>query len=327
MPKDLDLPAARLMLRTREDLLAGGMTERDIAAQVTAKLLIRIRRGRYVSAVDWDGLWNEGRHLLQVLAFHLNARAPGPLFWGPSAAVLHGLPLYRLAPTAVHVVILGERHSRSRTGIAWHDVGIADADMVEIDGIRCTSLDRTVLDMARSFPEEVGVSVADAALRREAVTGHVQDRDRAEHWRGRMLERALTVHTRGIRSARRLIEFADGRAQLPGESVSRLQLDRLGYRGLDLQVHVVGPDQEDYWMDFGFPRSRVFGEFDGRGKYLQGDLRGDRAIEDVILDEKRREDIVRGVTGWRTTRWASEHIRTLDVFARRLQAFGLRPPG
>lgn len=327
MSNELDLPTARTLLRTRDDLLVRGLTERDISAQVASKLLIRVRRGRYVDADIWTGLWSEGRHLLRVLAFQLNSDSPGPVFWGPSAAVLHGFPLYRLDPASVHVVILGDRHSRSRTGITWHDVSITDADVVEIDGIRCTSPDRTVLDMTCSFREEVGLSVADACLRQAAVTGHVQDPDRAADWHRRLADRADRRRTRGIRTSRRLISFADGRAQLPGESVSRLQLDRLGYRGLDLQVHVLGPEQENYWMDFGFPRSRAFGEFDGKGKYSHSDLRGQRTIEEVLLDEKRREDIVRGVTGWRTTRWASEHIRSLDLFARRLQAFGIRPPG
>lgn len=327
MANELDLITARRMLRTRDDLLRDGLTDREISARVAAELLIRVRRGRYVDAAQWHGLWNEGRHLLQVLAFDLNADAAGPVFWGPSAAVLHGLPLYRLAPTAVHVVILGERHTRTRTGVSWHDVAISDADIVEIDGIRCTSLDRTVLDMACFAREEVGLSVTDAALRREAVAGHVQDEDRAAEWRRRLTDRADMRHTRGIRQARRIVEFADGRAQLPGESVSRLQLNRLGYRDIELQVHVVGPDQEDYWMDFGFPRSQAFGEFDGGGKYVRADMTGGRAPEQIVFDEKIREDIVRGVTGRRTTRWGSEHISTLDGFARRLQAFGIRPPG
>ncbi|MDT0156825.1 hypothetical protein Q9R19_04200 [Microbacterium sp. ARD32] len=327
MPRAIDIAGARAMLATRDDLTLRGLTDRDIAGQIAAEQLIRVRRGRYVDAGQWADLWNEGRHLLRVLAFHLNAPAPGQVFWGPSAAVLHGLPLYRLAPAAVHVVIHGERHSRSRAGVAWHDVPLDEADVVEVDGIRCTSPDRTILDMTRSFNEEVGLSVADAALRREAVDGHEQDADRAAEWRLRLEMRANRLSTRGVRRARRLIAFADGRAQLPGESVSRLQLARLGYRNLELQVHVTGPAGEDYWVDFGFPRSRCFGEFDGRQKYLDAGMRAGRTLEEALLDEKRREDAVRGVTGWRTARWLSEHILSPEVFAHRLQSFGIRPPG
>lgn len=327
MATTIDLLRARELLLTREDLTAAGHTDREISSRVAARQLIRLRPGRYVERSTWEDLWNEGRHLLRVLAVHLNSDAPGPVFWGPSAAVLHRLPLYRLAPQDVHAVILGQRHGRSRARVMWHNVGITDDDIVELDGIRCTSIDRTVLDLACGFPAEAALSGADAAMRRESMNGHVQDEARASEWRDRMLHRAGHVHTRGIRPARRLIEFADGRAQLPGESVSRLQLHRLGYRHYDLQVHVVGPAGEDYWLDFGFPRSRAFGEFDGEGKYLDPVLRGRLTAEEVVLAEKEREDVVRGVTGWRGARWGSEHIRTLDAFSQRLLAFGIRPPG
>ena len=56
-------------------------------------------------------------------------------------------------------------------------------------------------------------------------------------------------------------------------------------------------------------------------------MRAGRKTEQVLMDEKHREDVIRGVTGWRPIRWGSEHIRDLDVFARRLQSFGIRPPG
>lgn len=327
MPTTIGLARARELLLTRDDLFAAGLSDREITAQVAAEQLIRLRPGRYVNGSAWRDLWNEGRHLLRVLAVHLNSEAPGPVFWGPSAAVLHGLPLYRLAPSRVHTVILGERHGRSRAGVMWHYVGIEPEDIVQVGGLRCTSIDRTVLDLACGFPAEAGLSAADAAQRRETVNGQVQDAEGAANWRARMLERASRVHTRGIRRARDLLAFADGRAQLPGESVSRLQLHRLGYRGYDLQVHVAGLDGEDYWMDFGFPRARVFGEFDGEGKYLDPALRGARSMEEAILAEKRREDTVRGITGWRFARWTSEHIRSADALSKRLLAFGIRPPG
>ncbi|MGO2745829.1 hypothetical protein [Microbacterium sp.] len=327
MPKTIDLTAARQLLLTRDDLTATGLTDRDITAQVTAGTLRRVRRGRYVESPHWKDLWNEGRHLIQVLAVQSNSATPGPVFWGPSAAVLHDLPLCRIAPANVHTVILGERHGRSRAKVVWHNVEISDADIVEIDGIRCTSLDRTVLDLARSTSLATGLSAADAALRREAVHGHEQDPDLAAEWHARMEQRANGVSTRGIRKARDLLEFADGRAQLPGESVSRLHLRELGFRDVMLQTHVVGPDGEDYWLDFGFPRSRVFGEFDGQGKYLDPELRRGRALEETLLAEKQREDAVRGVTGWRTGRWGWEHLHTADTLAARLSAFGIRPPG
>ncbi|MDR2321631.1 MAG: hypothetical protein LBE60_08300 [Microbacterium sp.] len=325
MKTTIGLAQARDLLQTREELLDSGRTVREIRALVAAGRVIRVRRDRYVEAVAHEGLWGEGRHLVAVVAAHLNADPPGPVFWGPSAAVLLGLPLYRLSPNRVHTVILGARHGRTRAGILQHGVGLDEADIVDIDGIRCTSPERTVLDLACTTSPETALSAADAALRRVAVEGHRQDPERATDWHRRMSLRAA-VRTRGIRRARGILDFADGRAQLPGESISRLQLHRIGFTGVELQPHVVGSEGDEYWIDFGFPRNRVFGEFDGRGKYLDPELRRTRSTEDAVLAEKRREDDIRGVTGWRFARWEDRHIRSPDALSARLRAFGVRPP-
>lgn len=327
MPKSIDLAAALALIVTRAELRRGGHSERDIERLVATGVLRRVRNDRYVTVEDWKSLWNEGRHLVKVAATHLNSAEPGPVFWGPSAAVLHGLPLYRLAPKHVHAVILGARHGRTVSGVAWHRIPVESADIVDIGGIRCTSVERTILDLACTSSSAVSLSAADAALRREAVTGHVQDFGIVDDWKARMLARAARPRRPGITNARRIIRVADGRAQLPGESVSRLHLLNLGFAEPDLQVHVRGSTGEEYWLDFGFRRSRCFGEFDGTGKYLDDDLRGSRTIEEVMLDEKRREDDVRGVTGWRMARWGSSDIMTAASLAAKLAAFGIQPPG
>ncbi|GAB6857129.1 hypothetical protein [Microbacterium xylanilyticum] len=317
---------AQTLLLSRDELIEAGHTERELRALVAEKRLIRVRRGRYVHADDWAMLWNDERHLLDVIAAHRNSSSPGLVFWGPSAAVLHGLPLYRWRPTQVHAVILGTRHTRARARLMMHDVTVGPADVTDVDGIACTVIDRTVLDLLCGASAEVGLSAADAALRAHAVQRHEEDPERAGAWRARMHERAARIHVRGIRAARELIDFADGRAQLPGESVSRLHLLRLGYQRVPLQTPVRGPDGEEFWLDFAFPRSRAFGEFDGQGKYRDPRLRGARRVEDILLAEKHREDIVRGVTGWRTVRWGSSHIRSADALGARLHAFGIHPP-
>lgn len=327
MPKTIDLAGARALIRTRADLRRDGCSEREIERLVAAGILRRVRNDRYVDVEDWNGLWNEGRHLVEVVATHLNSDAPGPVFWGPSAAVLHALPLYRLAPKKVHATILGARHGRTVAGVAWHSIPVDPADIVELDGIRCTSLDRTVLDLACTTAATISLSAADAVLRRAAVSGQVQDADAAAEWSARMQERAVRSRRPGIVRARQVIAFADGRAQLPGESVSRLHLRNLGFADPELQVHVVGSGGNDYWLDFGFRRSRCFGEFDGQGKYLDDSMRNGMSAEEVVLAEKRREDDVRGVTGWRTGRWGSPDIRTAALLGAKLAAFGIRPPG
>lgn len=306
-------------------MLDRGLTERALHAMVREGTIIRVRRGWYVDAGEWRELWNEGRHLLRVLAVMMSCGDRRPVFCGVSAAVLWSLPLYRLAPKEVHVIMQAAKHGRRRANVVHHNVEVHADEVVEIDGILLTSLDRTVLDLACSLRPEAALACADAALRMVAVDGQQQDPELAQSWHERMRARAAVVSVRGIRQARDLLDFADGRAQLPGESVSRLHLRRLGFSDIGLQTRVVGPRGEEYWMDFAFRGARVFGEFDGHGKYLDAQLRGDKTADAVVLEEKAREDAVRGVTGWGVVRWESEHIDTPDALGMRLRAFGLRP--
>lgn len=313
-------------MRSREELLAAGLTERRLRDGVSTGSLRRLHRGFYVADTAWADLWPEGRHLLRVLAVSRASPGAGPVFSHVSAAALWGLPLFRPDLDHVHTLISGVRHSRTIAGVFRHDVGVSERDIVQLDGMLCTSLTRTVFDVARTSSLETALCVGDAALRSTAVENHAQDEDAAAAWREELAVLARGAR-RGVRQARWVASFADGRAQLPGESVSRLQLWRLGFRALELQVPVVGADGARYFLDFGFRRSRSFGEFDGEGKYAERELRTAATPLDAVLAEKRREDDIRGVTGWSIARWGSAHIRDPDVLGARLAAFGIRPPG
>ncbi|UWF77133.1 hypothetical protein [Microbacterium neungamense] len=105
--------------------------------------------------------------------------------------------------------------------------------------------------------------------------------------------------------------------------MSRLRLRSLGFREVELQVAVAAPGGGEYFVDFGLEDIPAFGEFDGVGKYLDPAMRGNRSIEDAVLDEKRREDWLRGTSGRPFYRWGDEHIVTVDAFAARLGAFGV----
>lgn len=326
MRRTLTLAEAEALLLSTHRILDAGTSERRLRDRVARGELRRVRRGWFVSAGRWNDLWPEGRELLHTIAVHRDARGAGTVFSHTSAAALWGLPLYRVAHGRVQTTVPDPRQSRSVPDVLRHEGRLTDGEIVEIGGIRCTSLDRTVLDLARTLPPEAGVACADAALRSFSVVVHDYDEDRAARWREDMLGVASRSHARGIRIARRVIGFADGRAQLPGESVSRLQLARLGFREIDLQVLVPGPAGEQYRVDFGLDSVPAMAEFDGSGKYTESAMRGGRSAEEVVLEEKRREDWIRGVTNRPLVRWGSAHIGTPAQLGRRLAAFGVHPP-
>lgn len=217
--------------------------------------------------------------------------------------MLHGLDLSRLEPARVHVTTTPSRRVSSGSDVFRHCTDLDASDIVEVDGIRCTSLARTTFDVACSFDPATALVVADGAERRVAGPVDKRDDDAVAAWRAAMMRRvAQAVGSRGIRRARWVTEFADGLAETTLESVSRLRLHQLGFRAVKLQVAVPAPHGRGYRIDFGIDEADVWGECDGAGKYLSAAQRSGRSAEQVVLDEKRREDWIRGATGRRVVR-------------------------
>jgi hypothetical protein len=319
-------PVIEHLVRSRAHLVMNGWTDRRIAAAVRTGELALIRRGSFMSAEERKLLWPEQRHHAHVIAVARDA--PGlAVMSHSSAAVLWQLPLYAIRCARVHMTCGTPSRISSAPDVRRHFAPLPADDVVTVRGIRCTSLSRTVFDLIRTLPPEAAVAVADAAERMMAERLREWDQDAVVSWRRQLAVRLQAAGgARGIRQARWVAEFADGRAQLPGESVSRLQLWRLGFAPADLQVPVEGPGESMYFVDFGLSDVRSFGEFDGRTKYLDEVMRSGRTLEQVLLEEKQREDWIRGRTHWRLARWGSEHITTPHALAARLAAFGIRPP-
>lgn len=327
MSRHLTPDQAREATRTRTQLLEQGWGERSIARAIEDKRLRRLQRNRYVLESLWQELWPESRHLLEAVAVRDEMRDSAAALSYESAAVAFGLPLYRHVPRRVHLTVPSPTRSSSRGGLIRHRESLAEEDVVVCDGLRCTSLDRTVFDVIRVVGRETAVAVADAALRRVAVSGRAYDVDRAEQWREDMLRRVAQAQgARGIRQAEAVLRFTDGRAELPGESVLRFQLSRLGFTCFGLQVPVAGPLGSDYFVDLEVEEAQTFVEFDGKGKYLDEALRSGRTIEQVLLAEKQREDWIRGTTQRRFIRVEDAHTTTTDALAKRLASFGISPP-
>lgn len=312
----------RTMLLGRRRLEAEGWGSRTLRAAEVGRRLHHVRRGWYIAQQVWNELAPESRHRAEVVAADLSASQTRPVFSHASAAVLWGLPLYRVRPTRVHVTAPPDRR-HSTPGILRHEGRVSDDDVVDLDGIRCTSLARTVVDLARTVVPEAALAVADAALARVGGDPWQFDDTAEQALLADLADRVRHPRLRGIVQARRIVSLADGRAQLPLESVTRYRLHQLGFGRPRLQVPVDGPRGGRFWMDIAVDQSRTFVECDGRDKYLNDELRGDRSAEQVVLDEKIREDWVRGTTGWRVIRVASAHVASLAAADAHFRALGL----
>ena len=298
------------MLLGRRRLEEEGWGSRTLHAAVEGRQLHHVRRGWYLALRTWSELAPESRHRAEVVAADLAASGTRPVFSHASAAVLWGLPLYRVRPTRVHVTAPPDRR-HSTSGILRHEGTVAAGDIVERDGIRCTSLARTVVDLARTVAPEAALAVADAALALVGGDPWEFDDTAEQALLADLADRVRRPRLRGIVQARRIVGLADGRAQLPLASVTRLQ------------VPVDGPRGGRFWMGIAVDQCRTFVECDGRDKYLDDELRGGRTAESVVLDEKIREDWVRGTTGWRVIRVSSEHVASLAAADAHFRAFRL----
>lgn len=305
------------------------LAERDVGRHrldvlVRNGALIRVRPGVYVDAAATAELRPEEWMVLRARALAVVSAEP-PLFSHQTAAALHGLPLYRPDVRRVHV-ILDERRRGAMAQAVRHRGDVGPDDVADLGGLRLTSLVRTMSDIARTCDFETAVCTLDGALRRVAVrTAGTYDADAATA----VIESALATSRRsshGRARAARALAFADGRAQLPGESISRIRIAELGLRPPRLQVRVASPSGSSYYLDFGLDDVGVWGEFDGRGKYIEAAARSGRSTEQVVFAEKQREDWIRGTTGRAVIRWGWPHLVDAATLARRFAAFHVALP-
>ncbi len=296
---DIELPGLRL----RPDLLTAGWSDDELARLCRSGGLDRVRRGAYVPASDERLRRAETRHALAARAATLQLPA-GTVASHVSAAVLHGLPVWGVPLDRVHVTRDGTAGGHRHRTLQVHVTPLGDDEIVVVDGVPATTVARTLTDLARTEPFERAVAVADAALRRAAVT-----RAGLDHAVGRVARR------HGVRPARRAIAFADGRAESVGESRSRVLLERARLPRPVLQWEVPGTGRR---TDFGWPALRTVGEFDGRIKYGRL-LRPGQEPGDAVFAEKRREDAIRDA-GFRVVRWVWEELDDFDDVVARLRA-------
>ncbi|MBT2517159.1 hypothetical protein J7E29_06910 [Streptomyces sp. ISL-90] len=122
---------------------------------------------------------------------------------------------------------------------------------------------------------------------------------------------------------RTAIAFGDQASGSVGESLSRGQMHLLGFPAPRLQVRMPRPDGRDDIVDFDWPEFGLFGEFDGHGKYLRSEYTRGRAIADVVIAEKRREDRIRRRHRPFAVRWEWSIARRPRLLAQHLEEAGL----
>ena len=268
---------------------------------VAARPGVLVGRRRIALAVD-----ARSQHLLAIeYALAGLRRGSSAVACLGSAAAVHELSRLGRLPERVRLY-------RERGG-QWRDADLAvlvcklpDSHTTEVSGIPVTTRTRTAVDLARWVSFRSGVVVIDSALRGGSTRALLEQVSRdCARWPG-------------IRKAREVIAFADGRAASPLESVSRHVFRAMGLPTPELQVSLAW----DEWgnariiVDFYWPEFGVVGEADGLLKY------DDDPAGNSLRAEKLRQEELEGL-GYIVVRWTWDDIwrRPEWVVARLRTAF------
>jgi hypothetical protein len=268
----------------------------DLRRLGKGKHVTPLRRGIYAVRAEYDGATPSVQHGMRVAALGLALSAPATLSHVSAASELV-LELLDPDLSKLHVTRPQAASSRREAGVEHHAANLPEHHVVRREGlIDLTTAARTAIDIGRETDRfECAVAALDSALRMGVDPDDLSEVfDLCRTWPGaRMLGGALAM--------------ADGRADNPGESWSRVVLVQQGLPPDDLQVRLEDPDGLIGYADFGW--DHVVGELDGKCKYAIGvDTDPTEAVQ-IVRKEKLREDRIRGL-GIEVARWGyAEHYR------------------
>lgn len=285
--------------------MEAGVSAAQLRVLVACGLVLRVHRDTYAISTQFEALPDStARHRIECAA--VESASGQAVISHQSAALLHGLRQARslggLTPgSRVQVTIPGDhRSSEPAYDVCGSD--LADEDVVELHGMRMTSLARTAIDVARRQRSPDAQVVVDSAARMMILelVSHYELREAVHdpQLRRQVLAQLKAACGRmggmkGIPTARQAIKHADPAAEGALESISRIHI-----LVSDLPRPKIGWPVETAsgltkWGDFYFEEEDVIGEADGKGKYTD---------EEVVYAEKRREDDLRdadhGVVRW-----------------------------
>lgn len=304
-------------LLRRSTLAHAGRDDHVLRRRAREGQVVKLAPGTYVEAELWGEVDDRQKHLLRAHAVLGRLTAP-VVVSHETALAFHGFPLLGRWPERVHVVDPARRSTLSSSRLVRHSVELPAGDVALGGGVSgaaaaTTTAVRAALDVARGRDLRGATVVLDHGLRAGAFS-----LDDAQE----VLERRRS--SPGSRAAAMALAFADGLADSAGESLSRAGLFEAGLARPVLQKEFRDASGYIGRVDFWWPCCGVVGEFDGLVKYLGRTERRGRTPEQVVVDEKVREDRIRAlpeVRGFARWLW-NDALRTAPMIAA-VQAAGL----
>jgi hypothetical protein len=274
----------------RRHLLEAGYTDRAIAQMVKGGELIRLRHGAFTDGSTWARLDTDGRHALVARAVVAQARTD-VVISHVSGLPFYGAPTWGLDLDTVHVTRRDGKAGRCEAGVDQHCGAVEEGDVTERDGLPIMHPTRLALETTMIAGQEAAFCIVSHLLHagHTSMDALTRRHESMELWPGSL-------------GAAVVMRLADHRFESIGECRTyylcfrhQLPMPEIQYEIRDESGRVVAR------VDFAWPELGVFLEFDGKVKY-EALLRDGQRASDVVVAEKRREDLIRRLTGWRCIR-------------------------
>ena len=290
--------------------------------------------GIYALRENWIDLKPPTRIRWMVKA--LSQLHPDWVFAGPTAALLHGLNVPYSQLTRIWLAT--SRSSHRTGGHPYSTIVVTGDEYTTCDGIRTTSLFRTVYDALRLTDFRSGLTIADSALRFLALRQdpafasalHLPYVDPTPLVQG---VSGSGVRLRDIKRIRAICALADARSESGGESIARATMLELGFAPPDLQREMISviDGHSHYWVDFSWDLSDkqfVVGELDGTEKYVNVEMTHGKSVAQILEDEHVRSSHITAdprVTSF--VRFSFSTVLKLSSFCRLLEGSGVPRTG
>ena len=291
---------------TRKEACQLGYDDRQIATEVNSGRWQRVRRGAYLFADSWAVLDARGRHRVLSRAVLRNVNCDAALSHA-SALMEFDAPAWDLDLRRVHLARFDKRAGRREAGVVQHRGAMGVGDVSRRNGLWITSATRTALDLTMVTDTERALVSIDGLLRAGETTKEMMSASLA----------ALTWWPHSLRT-RLVLDLADRRSESAGESRVRYLCWCQGLPPPVPQFEILHQGQLLARLDLAWPELGVWLEFDGAVKYRDRWREGD-SPEDVVLREKRREDLIRRLTGWRCIRVTWDELADPARLARKIR--------
>lgn len=283
------------VVRLRRELLADGMTDTQIDCLVRSKRLHRVRYGAYVPYDVWESCSPEDQHRLLTRAVLARAHDETVLTH-VSSLVERGVPTWGVPLDVVHTTRRGpERAGRRQQDWVPHRGLLGPADVEVLNGVRVSTAARSAFELTTIVGVEAGLVAVNRMLHAGLMT--------MDEFKAQM---GAHAYWPGSLTANLVVHLADGRLESVGEDRFLYLAHRQGLVIPEPQVEV--RDEGGRLVarvDFAWVELGVFVEFDGRLKYEKYRREGE-SLEEFLMREKKREELVCLLTGWTCIRitWA-----------------------